>query len=129
MLLLLSLTALANPNTIDTVLTDFTQGAAERDTSRVASTLHPEARQFVAMPDGLQVIDRDSYLSLLSAGKIGGTATTRELLMVEIDGTRATARQTRDVGAFTLHDTISLMQVEGSWLIVSASIEAVSNGS
>ncbi|MFT5685344.1 MAG: hypothetical protein ACI8RZ_006295 [Myxococcota bacterium] len=111
---------------IDAVLADFTQGAAERDVERVESALHPEARQFVAMPDGLQVIDRESYLGLLSAGKIGGTATSRQLLMIEIDGSRATARQIRDVGALALHDTVSLMQVDGDWQIISAAIEVVS---
>ncbi len=111
---------------IDAVLVDFTQGAAERDVARVSGALHPEARQFVAMPDGLQVIDRASYIDLLSAGTIGGTATTRELLMIEIDGSRATARQIRDLGAMALHDTVSLMQVEGSWKIISAAVEVVS---
>lgn len=125
-LLVLSAHADTPSQQIDAVLADFTQGAAERDVARVSGALHPEARQFVAMPDGLQVIDRTRYLSLLSAGTLGGAATSQQLLMLEIDGSRATARQIRDVGAMALHDTISLMQVEGDWKIISVAVEVVS---
>jgi hypothetical protein len=110
------------PAALTTALDDFTQGAASRDTERVARALHPEARQYVAMPDGLQVMDTASYLKLLSDGVIGGTPTTRTTHDVEIKGTQALVHQTRDIGAMKLHDAATLIQADGRWQIVSVAV-------
>lgn len=126
-LLSLSLAALANPpvTDIDTVLADFTDGAATRDVARVEAALHPDARQFVFMPDGLQVIDRPTYVSLLKAGSIGGTPTTRTVQAIQVDGRRATAQQVRDLGAMSLHDSVALVETADGWRIASVVIEVV----
>jgi hypothetical protein len=107
---------------IDAVLEDFTQGAATRDTVRVGRALHDEARQYVSMPDGVQVMDKQAYLGLLAAEKIGGTPTVRERHGVEVHGEQAMARQTRDIGAMKLHDAVTLVRVDGEWQIVSVAV-------
>ena len=124
-LLLLSLQVLASTpaEAIDTTLDNFTQGAAQHDLDRVRAALHPEARQFVHMPAGLQVISTSDYLGLLEAKKLGGAPTTRTTDALHIDGRRATATQRRDIGDMTLHDTISLVEDGGQWQIVSVSVE------
>lgn len=110
------------PPAIDAVLQDFVQGAATRDLKRVSRALHPEARQYVAMPDGLQVIETDAYLELLKAEKIGGTATTSTLHEFDVSGHHAIVRQTRDVGAFRLNDLVTLVEEDGAWRIVAVSV-------
>jgi len=128
LLLLTPTVAMASPTTtseaaaIDVTLVDFTQGAAERDLARVSRALHPEARQYVAMPDGLQVMDTPTYLGLLEAEKIGGTETARVTEAVSVSGTHAQARQTRDIGAMVLHDAITLVQDAGRWQIVAVAV-------
>jgi len=124
---ILTLSALAKTPDADITraLDDFTQGAAERDVTRVERSLHPEARQFVFMPDGLQVLDRPTYVSLLKAEKIGGVPTERSTVAVQIDGLRATATQVRDMGEMALHDTLTLVREGDDWRIVSVAAEVV----
>jgi len=108
---------------IDSTLDAFTQGAAVRDVERVRGALHPSAHQYVQMPDGLQVIETDAYLELLKAGKIGGVPTTRLVSGVQITGRRAVAHQIRQTEALSLHDTVSLVQQDDQWVIVSVVVE------
>lgn len=126
-LLTLSLAALAAPPAthIDAVLADFTDGAATRDIARVERALHPEARQFVAMDDGLQIMDRTTYLGLLEAGELGGAPTTRVVQGIQVQGRRATAQQVRDLGAVALHDTLALVETPDGWRIASVVIEVL----
>ena len=131
MLALLSILAAvaADPTpAITATLDDFTQGAASRDTERVARALHPEARQYVAMPDGLQVIDTAGYLALLADGTVGGTPTTRATVGLEVSGTHALVHQTRDIGAMLLHDAATLAQADGRWQIVSVAVSVEKKG-
>ena len=102
---------------INAVLNDFTEGAALRDLDRVRSALHAESRMFVPRPDGMQIIDRERFLDLMAAGKVGGAPTDRRMIHIEVDRSAATVRQIRDMGALVLHDTVSMVRAPEGWMI------------
>lgn len=112
---------------IDAVLAAFTEGAAVRDLDRVRRALHPESRVFVPRPDGMQIIDRDAYLGLMEAGKVGGTPADRRLLQIEVDRAAASARQVRDMGAVALHDAVSLVRGPEGWMIACLVVQRVAS--
>ncbi len=103
-------------------LTAYARGADDRDAERVEGALHPESMQYLFAGDGIRAIDRQTYLGLLRAGKIGGKERSMEVEYVDItEGVSAFAKvQLRQEKRAFLH-YVSLLKVDDTWQIASIS--------
>ncbi|MDA8019782.1 MAG: nuclear transport factor 2 family protein [Thermoanaerobaculia bacterium] len=105
---------------IQKVVEDFAGGADARDVDRIGRSLHAESRQYLPTSGGLRVFDREQYLGLISAGKIGGQQRKMTVRWVEvIEGYLATVGvELRGGGMVFLHH-FGLMKVDDTWQILS----------
>ncbi|GAB5521509.1 MAG: hypothetical protein RhofKO_37600 [Rhodothermales bacterium] len=131
MLVLLTLLSLAMPlissdeAQIRTTLRDFVKGADLRNTDQLQRALHPDARQYVQMPNGLVAITTEAFLGMIDAEQIGGEDRTLHVHDLRIRGNTAFADITITGGAFTFADYVTLMRVNERWQIMSAVITLV----
>lgn len=107
---------------IRSVLHDFVDGADARNEAQLRRALHPEARQYVQMPDGLVSIGTDAFLAMIKAEQIGGEDRTLAIHDVRIRGNTAFADISITGGTFAFSDYVSLMKVDGHWQIMSVVI-------
>lgn len=99
---------------------DFSGGADERDTERVARALHQEATQFVVLPQGMQTIDTATYLAAIKAGRIGGQPRQVVVDAIALNGVSATAAVRMDGPRIDFFHYLTLVKEHGAWKIVAA---------
>jgi len=118
-----SLTVPPKASMITEVVTEFLAAADVRDVARLEAVLNPEFRvslnQFMGTP-GVTIIDRAGYLSMITAGKLGGTPRTVEFNNVEIVGNLAFVRTVIESDKY-LFDSMHVLTQDalGDWTLLA----------
>lgn len=108
---------------ISTLVTNFSSAVEKRDTLLLESLLNENFR-VVALhfptPDKTTVLSKEKYISLLTAGKIGGEKRSMEIQNLDINEYVATAKVVfeSDKMLFTTYQTY-ILNSKGKWQIVS----------
>jgi len=107
-------------------LTAYAQGTEYQDMAMLEGAFHKDFRVVAMTADGLRVIDRDSYLALIKAKKIGGHKRTLNIKQViEGDKLIQVSLTLRGENAI-FHDHLDLIKQDSAWQILhnSTQIEA-----
>lgn len=108
---------------INTLVTNFSTAVEKRDTLLLEPMLNENFRvvafRFPTL-DKTTILSKEKYISLLSAGKIGGEKRTVQILNLDINEYVATAKVVfeSDKMIFTTYQTY-ILNSEGKWQIVS----------
>ncbi len=97
----------------------YVQGADEQVVELVENAFHDNFQVFAHSKGSIRVLDKNTYLELLKAKKIGGSKRQIEYLDLNVDDPVGTARVNLVGDEVTFHDHLSLIKEEGSWKIVS----------
>ena len=97
----------------------YVKGADEQVVELVENAFHDDFQVFAHSEGSIQVIDKNTYLELLKAKKIGGSTRQIEYLDLSVDDLVGTARVNLVGEDVTFHDHLSLIKEEGNWKIVS----------
>ena len=121
-------TALANEETtIRAVLENYWKAADNRDISMLDQVFHEDYQVIALTADGRRIINKEDYLGLIKAGKIGGTKRDFELTNLSVEGVVAQGRLLLKGPAVTFQDHITLTREDGTWRLVSNVTEVVPN--
>lgn len=121
--LLLVTTALAAQSADDllairTTLTNYLDGATNNDYDQLASAFHPDARMQGITEDGLMNVNaREFFREIMQPGPPVNRVT--RISGIDITGNLASARLEMDYPTFRFVDMMTLLKVDGDWLIVS----------
>lgn len=100
----------------------FVQAGDARDASTLEAVLHPSFRVVAQMPDGLTVMDRPLYLSLMEQKKIGGVPRETTVHTVLLQGDLATVRGTLVSEQAHFDCTWTLAKDGGSWQVLQDAV-------
>lgn len=120
-LLVLS-SAFAGPAAPTDAVDTFVRAGDARDVSALETVLHPDFRVVAQMPDGVSVLPRATYLSLIQGGKIGGVPRTADYDVVMHQGDLATVKGTLDSAAAHFDCTWTLAKGEGGWTVIQDAV-------
>ncbi len=108
-------------------ITAYAQGTEHHDMAQLEGAFHPDFRVVAMTADGLRVIDRESYLALINAKKIGGHKRTLKIeRAIEGDNFMQVSLTLHGDKAI-FHDHLDLIKQDAGWQILhnSTQIEAV----
>jgi len=107
-------------------LTAYAQGTEHNDVAILEKTFHQDFRVVAMTADGLRVIDRDSYLALIKAKKIGGHKRTLKVVQAIESENLIQVSLTLSGDKAIFHDHLDLIKQDASWQILhnSTQIEA-----
>ncbi len=100
------------------VLNNYAQGTEHHDVGLLEKAFHKEFRVVAMTKDGLRVIDRESYLALIKAKKIGGH---KRNLHIEstLEGEKVMQISLILSGEKAVfHDHLQLIKQDESWQII-----------
>ncbi len=127
MSLLSTVAANAGAQTLDNevlqVLNNYALGTEQHDVTLLKKTFHKEFRVVAITADGLRVIDRESYLALIKAKKIGGH---KRQLHVEstLEGEKVMQISLTLSGEKAVfHDHLQLIKQDENWQIIHNSTQ------
>lgn len=119
-LLALSLAHAGDDPTI--AVRQFVAAGDRRDAQILASVLHPDFRVLARMPDGLQVMDRALYLSLVDQEKIGGVPRETTVHTVLLQGDLATVRGSLASAKADFDCTWTLVRQDDDWRVIQDAV-------
>jgi Putative lumazine-binding len=102
----------------------FADGAATQDVALLERTLHPASVQYITGKE-VRGVDRTTYLAAIRDKKMGGLPMTVTIQQVQVDGSAAQAHATFAAAPFSLSHALSLVKVEGRWVIVSTVVSVI----
>jgi hypothetical protein len=102
----------------------FADGAATQDVALLERTLHPASVQYINGKD-VRSVDRPTYLAAIRDRKMGGLPMTVAIQQVQVESATAQAHATFSAAPFTLSHALSLIKVEGRWMIVSTVVSVI----
>ena len=108
---------------IEKVIEDFSKAGDQQDAEKIATLLHDSYRVIFNRAFGsqdLMIIDRQAYLDMLAAKKIGGDKRKVTIDQLSISDHIATVRAVLEGEKATLTSYFNLAKVpDGSWKLVS----------
>ena len=122
MLFLLHSLAHAATNAPLEAVKHFVQAGDLRDLPGLEQVLHPEFRVVARMPDGVSVLPRELYLTLVKGEKIGGVPRkgTYQLVMETQD--LATIKGTLDSAAAHFDCTWTVVRGPSGWQVIQDAV-------
>ena len=108
---------------VRTTIHSFADGVAGHDTALLERTLHAASVQFILGPTVTR-LERDAYLDLVRAKKLGGQPLQVGIQRVTITGRTAHANATFTSSTATLTHALSLVRAGDQWVIVSGVVVA-----
>ena len=106
-------------NKMERVIKDYAIGADTRNIKLIESSFHDNFQVVASTKDGVRTIDKKTYISLISKGKIGGSKRELKIITSENDGLIGTAKLTLTGEKSVFYDYLTLLKVDGRWSIVS----------
>jgi hypothetical protein len=104
---------------MEQVIRDYALGADTANIKLIENSFHENFQVVANTQDGVRAMDKKTYMSLLTAGKIGGTKRILNILKTENDGTIGTAKLTLTGDKVIFNDYLTLIKVGKNWSIVS----------
>jgi hypothetical protein len=105
------------------VLTQYVQGTEHSDVQILEQAFHEHFRVVAKTQDGLRVINRGDYLSLIAAKKIGGNPRELSIDHVIEDGNILQVSLKLVGESQIFHDHIDLINEMGDWKILHNTTE------
>lgn len=105
------------------VLTQYVQGTEQSDVLMLEQAFHEHFRVVAKTQDGLRVINRADYLSLIAAKKIGGNPRELSIDQVIEDGNILQVSLKLAGESQIFHDHIDLINETGNWKILHNTTE------
>ena len=109
------------------MIESYVQGADEQQVELVDQAFHQDFQVFAHSEGSIRVLNKATYLALLSAGKIGGTKRQIKYIDLQMDGPIGTARIELVGEKVTFRDHLSLIQDGETWKIVSNVTQVIPN--
>lgn len=110
----------ADKAAITTVIEDYSKGADDQDAERTGRALHENSWQHVFFPNGPRTFNKETYLQLLEAKRIGGDERAISVESIDItEGTSAAAKVILTGSELVFVHYMGLLKVEGQWQIMS----------
>jgi|GEM_PF-2158062 len=114
-----SISIASNEQEIIQVIHNYAQGTETNNVSLIDQSFHPDFRVVALTEQGVRVIDKKSYLSLLGAKKIGGQQRTLLIKQLNIQSQTAQANVKLSGGKSVFNDKLQLLKQKGVWQIVN----------
>lgn len=114
----------ADAGAVRAAIQAFADGAATQDVAQLERTLHPASVQYITGKE-VRSVDRTTYLAAIRDKKMGGLPMTVAIQQVQVENGTAQAHATFSAAPFTLSHALSLVRVEGRWVIVSAVVSVI----
>jgi hypothetical protein len=118
------LAAQSEADAVRATIQAFADGAATQDLAQLEKALHPTAMQFITGKD-IRTVDRPTYLAAIKEKKMGGMPMTVAIQSIQVDGVTAQAHATFAAAPFTLSHALTLVKVEGRWMIASTVVSVI----
>lgn len=110
----------ADKTAITAVIDDYSKGADTHDAERTGRALHENSWQHVFFPDGPRTFNKETYLQLIKAKRIGGDNRAVTIEHIDItEGTSASAKVILTGTERVFVHYIGLLKVSGQWYIMS----------
>ncbi|MEO1053141.1 MAG: nuclear transport factor 2 family protein [Bacteroidota bacterium] len=109
-----------NEKDVKKIASKFVKAADVQDADMLASTLYPEAMQFVLFGPKVMKSNAEQYIEQIRAKKLGGHDRPVTFDQVEMTGENAAMVKLKAVGgglAFQYH--LTLFKLEGEWKIMT----------
>lgn len=119
-----ALRAQAEADAVRAVIQAFADGAATQDVALLERTLHPASVQYISGKD-VRSVDRPTYLAAIRDKKMGGLPMTVAIQQLQVESATAQAHATFSAAPLTLSHALSLVKVEGRWMIVSTVVSVI----
>lgn len=107
---------------INAIIQEYAQAGDQRDVARLETILHPQYRSLVHRAFGgadLNVMDKATYLQLITDKKIGGDSRKVHILHVDVNGNVAQVKAILQGNVLKFTTYISLVKMaDDSWRIV-----------
>jgi len=104
---------------IRSVIENYAKGADTRDTDLLEQSFHDQFRVVAVTGEGIQTIDKETYLALITAEKIGGVARELDIEWITAKGETAKAEVRLTANGTTFHDDLAFVREDGTWRIVN----------
>jgi hypothetical protein len=101
------------------VIEDYAAGADHRDISRLEKAFHDDFRVIALTGEGVQNLDKKTYLDLIRGEKIGGVERQLEIEWITSKNDTARAEIRLKSSAVTFHDDLSFIKDQQEWRIVN----------
>ncbi|MFK7929725.1 MAG: nuclear transport factor 2 family protein [Myxococcota bacterium] len=121
-LLLLITSALAGPAVPTDAVESFILAGDSQDVPALEAVLHKDFRVVAQMPDGVSVMPRSQYISLIRGGKIGGVPRTTVFDVVMHSGDLATVKGRLDSSAAHFDCTWTLARGDRGWQVIQDAV-------
>ncbi|MEO6168371.1 MAG: nuclear transport factor 2 family protein [Chitinophagales bacterium] len=124
-----AITVSANPcfdtsrEQVEAAIENFVKGGDERNTAMLEAVLHPDFRVTINRfmgKDDVTVITREAYLSMITAGKIGGEKRNIKIISIDVQDHLAVAKVILTSTAMKLTSNLQFVKdIKGSWLLIN----------
>lgn len=115
----LSTLALADQTAITQVIHQYADATASRDVKVIENTFHDDFRVIALTAEGPRVLNKTSYLTLLTDKKIGGVPRTLNVKHIEVQGKTAHAHISLSSEEVVFHDQLQFIQAPQGWQIIN----------
>lgn len=106
---------------VQSVVTDYIEGADEQNPDRVAAALHDDVHHLSVLPDGRHlVVTKSDYVGALEAGAIGGTPRSLSMSGEPVGESLYTVRAVAASETLRFDFAITLLQGGEGWRIISS---------
>jgi hypothetical protein len=114
-----NLSIASNEQDIMQVIDNYVQGTEENNVSLIEQSFHPDFRVVALTEEGTRILDKQNYLNLLKAKKIGGTQRTLNIKQLNIQNQFALVSLSLEGEKVIFNDQLQLVQLHGTWQIVN----------
>lgn len=111
--------AQADPKAIKQVLQHYQEATYTRDMKLLDQAFHDDFRVVALTPEGPRVLNKDTYMSLLETGKIGGVERKLDIKHIDIEGKTAHAKISLSSEKMVFNDQLQLVLMDQGWQIVN----------
>lgn len=111
--------AQSEQNQLQAAVSEYVQGADERDLTKLEEIFDPNFRAVINTPEGIWVSDKSAYLQMIKEEKIGGDTRQVEFgKIIFVDDLNATVEVILNGEQAVFHNLISLGKSKNKWLVL-----------
>lgn len=108
---------------VEATIQNFVTGGDERNIAILEAVLHPDFRVTINRfmgNDGITVITRESYLSMITSGKIGGEKRSIKIISIDVQDHIAVAKVILMSATLKLTNNLQFIKdSKGNWLLIN----------
>ena len=109
----------AELNLIRQVIENYAEGADTRDVGKLEKAFHEDFRVVAVTGEGVQNLDKQTYINLIRGDKIGGVDRQLEIEWITSKNNTARAEIRLKSPAVTFFDDLSFIKDQEKWQIIN----------